>query len=142
LFLAKNNCGFKVNFKLLYNLLVEQTFPCIDDVGWENQELLMRLEAVSVHISDYRDYLRVLVLENIKQGYCDPRFLAGLYEFAGRTSFDFAWSYYGFSYPLSDNEIFDIKNVNERRTAIGLCSLEYQRLRTRLIMSLYNIEHK
>jgi hypothetical protein len=112
-----------VNYYQLLNIIEKTGYPLSKDkkyFWWQRQDVENALVVLTLHIADVPSYvekMKNILLECIKSGDCSPYDLARLID--KQCSINRQPSVYGY---LEDSPIYDVQNLEKRRTEIGIPS--------------------
>ncbi|MDR1198013.1 MAG: hypothetical protein LBK94_03220 [Prevotellaceae bacterium] len=129
-----------LNYKRLFQLIDKFGFPNTKLYGCANVKMQERLGALLMHITDHKD-IADTILQFVREGQCEPGFYGIVIDRKilpkslmenGKPMYLYA----GFS-NITDDEIIDIEQVDERRTAIGMPTREMERKKIELLTKRY-----
>ena len=113
-----------LNASLLYEVLDQYGFPNFGLLGYKNYSILFQSEALFVH-NCYDENLKKRVLQYVREGECTP----GLYGFmVDRLCLETHTKYvYAIYDNVLEDQIEDIKRLDERRLLIGMPTMETEK---------------
>jgi len=128
-----------INEQRMKEIFEQYGYPNERILGFENVVLSFNIRIMLMHFADTA-YFKPVLLQFIKQGKCEPSVLAAFVD--SRQRLDTRTDKYIYRYydNAEDHEIWDITNLDNRRQAIGLPSMEMEHKCDSLRSVFYSVE--
>ena len=127
------------NEQRIKEIIEQYGYPNERLIGFKNFMLASSITTMIMHFEDTA-YFKPVLLQFIKQGKCEPRTLGSFVDSRQRMDTRTDKYIYRIYDNAEDHEIWDIANLDNRRQAIGLPSMEMKHKRDSLLSIFYNIE--
>ncbi len=113
-------------------------YPNLKLIGYRNAGVLSSLKTMLIHFND-TSYFNNILLGYVRIGECSPEVLASFVDSRRRMETRMDKYIYRIYSNVSDAEVWDIKNLDNRRLSIGMPTVEMSQKRDSLIRSIYKL---
>jgi hypothetical protein len=126
-----------VNEMLLKDIFEKQGYPNLKMLGFQNQRTVDKITTMLFHCNSDTAYFKTKLLEFIKRGECYPDVLGCFVDSYARSDTAQLKFIYGI-YQNTIDKVKDVQNVDKRRMAIGMPTLEMKQKRDSILSAKYD----